>query len=194
MVRKRGLEPLWVSPPDPKSGASANSATFAHRKSLRVAELRYAHNLRAFVLGRCSTFCSTPRVQGCNTLRKCSTPTYLGRGQQSLQQVERALDVPRRGVDVPLRDGHAAVSGDTHDLPLVRASLTHAGQQGVPERVDVELGRQSVLVAEVPVTFADRVLRQRSHPHPSCRTLASTKPARGVTTPSPNWATGFTCS
>src|ERR1039458_8732218 len=29
VVRKRGLEPLWVSPPDPKSGASANSATFA---------------------------------------------------------------------------------------------------------------------------------------------------------------------
>jgi hypothetical protein len=29
MVRKEGLEPSWVSPPDPKSGASANSATFA---------------------------------------------------------------------------------------------------------------------------------------------------------------------
>src|SRR5689334_2281353 len=29
MVRKGGLEPPWVSPPDPKSGASANSATFA---------------------------------------------------------------------------------------------------------------------------------------------------------------------
>jgi hypothetical protein len=34
MVRKGGLEPPWVSPPDPKSGASANSATFAmHSKS-----------------------------------------------------------------------------------------------------------------------------------------------------------------
>jgi hypothetical protein len=31
MVRKGGLEPPWVSPPDPKSGASANSATFARR-------------------------------------------------------------------------------------------------------------------------------------------------------------------
>ncbi len=30
LVRKGGLEPPWVSPPDPKSGASANSATFAH--------------------------------------------------------------------------------------------------------------------------------------------------------------------
>ena len=28
-MRKGGLEPPWVSPPDPKSGASANSATFA---------------------------------------------------------------------------------------------------------------------------------------------------------------------
>ena len=29
LVRKRGLEPLWVTPPDPKSGASANFATSA---------------------------------------------------------------------------------------------------------------------------------------------------------------------
>src|SRR5580698_5215568 len=33
LVRKGGLEPPWVSPPDPKSGASANSATFALRAS-----------------------------------------------------------------------------------------------------------------------------------------------------------------
>src|ERR1022692_2965560 len=31
LVRKGGLEPPWVTPPDPKSGASANSATFAGR-------------------------------------------------------------------------------------------------------------------------------------------------------------------
>ena len=29
LVRKEGLEPSWISPPDPKSGASANSATLA---------------------------------------------------------------------------------------------------------------------------------------------------------------------
>ncbi len=29
MVRERGVEPLQVTPPDPKSGASANSATLA---------------------------------------------------------------------------------------------------------------------------------------------------------------------
>ena len=30
-VLGRGLEPLWIAPPDPKSGASANFATRASR-------------------------------------------------------------------------------------------------------------------------------------------------------------------
>jgi hypothetical protein len=33
LVRKGGVEPPWVSPPDPKSGASANSATFARGRA-----------------------------------------------------------------------------------------------------------------------------------------------------------------
>jgi protein-tyrosine-phosphatase len=36
LVRKGGLEPPWVSPPDPKSGASANSATFAGQGSMQI--------------------------------------------------------------------------------------------------------------------------------------------------------------
>ncbi len=34
MVRERGLEPLHPKAPDPKSGASANSATPAHAMSI----------------------------------------------------------------------------------------------------------------------------------------------------------------
>src|ERR1700751_6194488 len=40
VVRKGGVEPPWVSPPDPKSGASANSATLAmHSLALLYCEL-----------------------------------------------------------------------------------------------------------------------------------------------------------
>ena len=31
-VPGRGLEPLWIAPPDPKSGASANFATLARKR------------------------------------------------------------------------------------------------------------------------------------------------------------------
>ena len=36
MVRKRGVEPLWVAPLDPKSSASASSATFALCQNIKL--------------------------------------------------------------------------------------------------------------------------------------------------------------
>ena len=46
LVRKGGLEPPWVTPPDPKSGASANSATFALLESI-------TYNPSLFAPGTC---------------------------------------------------------------------------------------------------------------------------------------------
>jgi hypothetical protein len=45
-VPGRGLEPLWISPPDPKSGASANFATPANAKLTKLASLAALGKLR----------------------------------------------------------------------------------------------------------------------------------------------------
>ena len=45
MVRKGGLEPPHLSVPDPKSGASANSATFANQNSFARRSLRIARDI-----------------------------------------------------------------------------------------------------------------------------------------------------
>jgi hypothetical protein len=41
LVRKGGLEPPHLSVPDPKSGASANSATFAFSVNFSIAKKEY---------------------------------------------------------------------------------------------------------------------------------------------------------
>ena len=50
-VPGRGLEPLWISPPDPKSGASANFATLA-KSILILAQILVKQPLRAHDLGK----------------------------------------------------------------------------------------------------------------------------------------------
>ena len=51
----RGLEPLRIAPPDPKSGASANFATLAPLIAcyLRILELRRKLRVLEFVLELC---------------------------------------------------------------------------------------------------------------------------------------------
>ncbi len=54
-MRKGGLEPPWVSPPDPKSGASANSATFAR--------LDYTKSCEGFVAAAAVDDDSNPAIE-----------------------------------------------------------------------------------------------------------------------------------
>src|SRR4051795_8881501 len=54
MVRKGGLEPPHLSVPDPKSGASANSATFACKSAVKNStEARYSRKGARDSLFRC---------------------------------------------------------------------------------------------------------------------------------------------
>ena len=52
LVRKGGVEPPWVSPPDPKSGASASSATFAGLKRT-VLQFNGSEQTTASTISRC---------------------------------------------------------------------------------------------------------------------------------------------
>ncbi len=73
VVRKGGLEPPWIAPPDPKSGASANSATFAWARLESI----LARRVHLHPIGRSAG----RRPRGCGGLRLRGRPG----GGQGLQ-------------------------------------------------------------------------------------------------------------
>jgi hypothetical protein len=53
-VRMIGIEPTWVAPPDPKSGASASFATSA--KERKQKRLIFCWLAKVIIVGICSKF------------------------------------------------------------------------------------------------------------------------------------------
>ena len=75
-MRKEGLEPSWVSPPDPKSGASANSATFAWLVFNHLSAIMQLHQMLASVLVPITLSCE-PLHSSCFVLwREVRIPSW----------------------------------------------------------------------------------------------------------------------
>ena len=96
----RGLEPLWISPPDPKSGASANSATLANfTNRAQFIAARDSRNRR--VPGLClrgERYYADLWVDvgnGTKTSRRFSLPDSDNQPVQTLSAAREALEIKR---------------------------------------------------------------------------------------------------
>ena len=103
LVRKGGLEPPWVSPPDPKSGASANSATLASCGALQNYTAMPAGSTRDYSEAACvrSGFF---RGKACPERRQriaCAAMVSSGGGLEISLQSERERCSNGREVSAP---------------------------------------------------------------------------------------------
>ena len=92
-VPGRGLEPLRIAPPDPKSGASANFATPAYSPIVALKRFRQSRNRRLFGLcariqiaqnksePRMSRYCG-PTFRGSAPVRHCSRESEISGGDR----------------------------------------------------------------------------------------------------------------
>jgi hypothetical protein len=83
-------------------------------------------------LRQCSGYCSGWQSFGLN---------FRPRTMQ-LQPLESALHCFRRGMDVPLRNDNAAMSGDPHDGKGVHSRFSQPCQHGMTKRVQNEIVRE----------------------------------------------------
>src|SRR5215467_6021619 len=82
----RGLEPLRISPPDPKSGASANSATLASRFSILDFQLLIANRARFQAADLLSAEQTLRSALGCTWVRRpfCRGSRWIHRDAYSV--------------------------------------------------------------------------------------------------------------